>query len=71
MLKRMQSNERASGAEEILSSLNEDNFIQAKGNFRMKSFSRKDTDEIERCAPNEKPWDTILVDADVLHGILT
>ena len=61
----MQTRNHAFGAENILSILNEDNWIQAKGNFRMKSYKRADTEEIERCLPDERPWDTILVDG---HG---
>ena len=63
MLRRMRTRNRAFGAEKILSVLNEDKWIQAKGNFRMKSYKREDS--LERCLPDEKPWDTILVNE---HG---
>ena len=53
MLRRMQSNKRASGADDILSNLNEDNWIQAKGNFRMKSYKRADTERTHKRAKGE------------------
>ena len=43
--------------------LNEDNWIQTKGNFRVKTHKR--IDELLRCDPNEKPWDVIYFDG---HG---
>ena len=65
MLHRMQLNGRVHNVKKLKSNLKEDNWIQAKGNFRRKSYSRKDLEVIHRCKPGERPWDTILVDG---HG---
>ena len=58
MVNRILRNGRATGpVDKLLSSLNECNWIQTKGNFRMKSYQAS---EYGRCIPGEKPWDTIM-----------
>ena len=64
MLSRMQRRiKKAFTHKKLKSSLTEDNWIQAKGNFRAKSHGALDS--LLRCKPEENPWDVILFDG---HG---
>ena len=67
MVNRILRNGRATGpVDKLMSNLNECNWIQTKGNFRMKSYQ---TSEYGRCIPGEKPWDTIMVDGHGPHHV--
>jgi len=68
MVNRILRNKKAIGPiDRLLSNLNECNWIQTKGNFRMKSFKKSDISH--RCEPGEGPWDTIMVDGHGPHSV--
>ena len=55
MLHRMQLNGRVQNVKKLKSNLKEDNWIQAKGNFRRKSYARQDPDVANTSPGHIKP----------------